>query len=382
MLDHLGDILKRRGHVREAVEFWQQGARRARTTTGSWIARASSARSARPQTALDAPRSQTQPAARWPARSRCCAPRCARAHGLLPRRASPRRAAWRAERARVGAAYSGRLRVRSRVARCGPDAGARGLPAARRAAHRDPRADRRAPRRGRARPARWPRLSRRARASSGRRHAPRRSRPCSASRSLPPRSWTCWSACRRRALRAYEARWGPALPREIEATLPGRRAAQGDGGGRRSRRRALPAQAFAQPPARGLSQRSTPPRRARLWARGEPAPLPARAVLRQGQPRPRGAGAARRTATTSCARSSRRSTCTTTSRLRAARPRGQRPLRPPRRAAGRARTWRPARRWSWPDSRGRAGGVRDRDRRSGSRSPAASAAAAATPRRC
>ena len=74
----------------------------------------------------------------------------------------------------------------------------------------------------------------------------------------------------------------------------GRDAAQGDGGRRRGRPR--PARGRLRPaPARRLPPRSTPTRPAACWeaADGGPRALRLR-VLRQGQPRPRGPGPARR----------------------------------------------------------------------------------------
>ena len=146
VLDHLGDILKRRGDVREALEYWQQGARRARTRTASWTAPACERKIREAQAGLDAARRHRsrsrvgrRDAARGSPRRRS---RCAGAAAWPPAPRVPRAAARgrrpRAPRPRDLQRPAARVARRGRELR-GRDRGAPRLPAARRAAHRDPR---------------------------------------------------------------------------------------------------------------------------------------------------------------------------------------------------------------------------------------------------
>ena len=245
------------------------------------------------------------------------------------------------------------------AARHGParaDARAPRLPAPRRPAHRDPRPHGPAPRgRDGGRPARGGvpggagRLRERGDAGV-------RSRRCWASRSLPTELMDLLVGVPSPRLRSYRARWGAAVPKQIEATLPDGGPARGEGGRGGGGRR----------PARGRLRRRRPHAGFRSIEADEARRLVGIAVrILRMPPTPRSTSASRcwacaRTAITSCARSSRRSTSTTTSRCGSARRgvtvRCDHPLVPSDGANLAA-----ARGGGSAEARGHRGGGRDRD---------------------
>ena len=372
---------------REARRLLAQGPEGARTTTTSSTARASSGKIREAQAALtDAANRQSDPCRARGPRLALARRAAARRRGCAALRPSPPAAVAAAARAapllqRAASASSLRgpeLRARTRVL-------AR-LPPARRAAHRDPGPRGRAPRRGGGGgDGCWAVLPRRAR---GLRGAARTRADLEALLGValapvggdgPPGRRASAAACA-----PIEARWGAALPAPGRAprcpTAPASTATVDDAEARR--RRCPDRPPSTEPPHDGLPHDRRRRGAPRCWggavSAGRSLRLPSFAKVNLGL---EVLGHARRTATTSCARSSRRSASHDDIVLRPPTARTSRvALRPPRRPARTTPTWRArAARELRAASRGRATGVEITHHQAHPGRRAAWAAAAATP---